>query len=204
MPTQQESIDAFLQAVASGIDPQAIINYSNAVSGGIPPEVASNPSAYGYDYANDPTGQAYLRNEAFAPTQSYDYRTNPGYLAFQRGADFATSEADRVRAQNLGNLDVLQPVTESDIVANRDNALRGVDSNYESRGLYNSGLRAEDRARTTGDYERQLTGVQLSGQLQRGNIQSDYAAQLADIERRRADALAQYANPPAPGAPPGG
>ena len=203
MPTPGESLAAFYQAVASGIDPQAIVNYSNAVSSGIPPEVASNPSAYSYDYANDPTGLGYQRTQAFAPSQTYDYRTDPSFLALTRGYDAQAADAQRLAARDVGNLDVLQPVTEADVMANRDNALRTVDQGAEARGIYQSGERLLNRARTTGDYERQLTGIQLSGQLQRGNIQSDLAAQLADLERRRADTLAQYSTPPTASAPSG-
>jgi len=197
-------VQAWLQAVSSGVDPAAIARYSNAVSAGTPPEVAADPGSYSYDYGADPTGLGYLRNQAFAPGQSYDYRTDPSFLQLTRGFQFQQDQANNQAAHDLGNLDVLQPVTEDDIRANRDQALGQVDLNTESRGIYNSGERALTRASTTGDYERQLTGVQLSGALQRGNIGYDQGNALADIERRRADALAAYANPPAPGAPPGG
>jgi hypothetical protein len=204
MPTQEESIQAWLRAVAAGVDPNAISAYAGAVGSGIPPEVAANPSAYKYDYGADPTGQAYLRNEAFAPVQSYDYRTDPSFLQATRGFQYGIDETNLRAEHDLGNLNVLQPVTESDIMANRDEALRNVDLSAEARGIYQSGERATNRARTTGDYGRQLTGVQLSGALQRGNVEFDRAQALAEIERRRADTLAQYSNPPNPGAPPGG
>lgn len=201
MPTPAEL--AWIDAINRGASPEGIQNYAGAVGSGIPPEVASDPTGYGYDYGADPTGLGGQRNIAFSDTNSYDYRTDPSYLALTRSFDFQKSEAERLAAQQTGNLDVLQPVSEADIMANQENALRSVDQNAESRGIYQSGERLQNRARTTGDYGRQLTGVQLTGALSRGNVQSDLAAALAEIERRRTDTQAGYATPPLPGAPSG-
>lgn len=202
MPTAAEQ--AYINAILAGASPEGISNYAGAIERGIPAEVAANPGAYHYDYGADPTGQGYLRDEAFAPVQNYDFRTDPSYLALTNGFQGEIDQSSLRSAHELGNLDVLQPVTEDDIRAKREQSLAAVDVNAESRGVYQSGERALTRASTAGDYERQLTGVALSGALQRGNVQFDQAQQLAEIERRRANALSQYANPPSPGAPPGG
>lgn len=221
---QDPALTAWLKAVSSGISPEAIAQYAGAIESGLTPEQASNPDAYGYNYAPETTGtlapqpgatpaapgavsdlQALQgqKDLAFSDTNAYDYRSDPSYLALTRALNFQADDANRIGAQQIGNLDVLQPITEDDILANQDRALNGVDANYESRGVYRSGDRALARANTTGDYGRQLTAVQTTGALQRGNVQSDLAAQLAAIERRRADALTQFANPPLPGAPTG-
>lgn len=200
----------WVKAISSGIDPEAIQRFAGAVASGVPPEVAANPSDYRYDYANDPTSQIPgavsslgERNLAFNESDAYDFRTDPEYLALQRAYNFRQAEAQRQAAQTIGNLDVLQPVTEADILANQEEALRQTDLNAEARGLYRSGERLENRGRVMGDYGRQLTQVQLTGALQRGNVQSDLAAAMAAIDRQRADTEALYATPPLPKAPSG-
>ena len=206
----QAQIDAFVNAINAGFTPDQIQQYA-ASQANVPAEVQADPSSYGYDYGSNPLGQipgssidAGTRNLAFSPTESYDYRTDPSYLALQRAYDFAASDQQRQTAQQLGNLDVLQPVTEGDIQANQQEALRQADLNAEARGIYQSGERLTNRARIAGDYGRQLSNVQLTGSLQRQNLQSDLAAALARIDRQRADTQTQYATPPLPSAPPGG
>lgn len=208
MPTPAEQ--AWIDAINAGHSPTDIQNYSNAVGGGIPQEVAANPSAYGYDYGGNPLGQIPgapdmlgQRNLAFGQTNSYDYRTDPSYLALQRAYGYQESQAQADAAHNTGNLDVLQPITEDDIQANQGEALRQADLSAEARGIYQSGERLTNRGRIAGDYGRQLSAVQLTGAMQRGNIQYDLAKALGAVTNNRADTESQYATPPLPQNPAG-
>lgn len=128
---------------------------------------------------------------------AYNYKNDPGYLALIRALDLEGSGIQAGAAGARSRLASAQGVSEADLNRQERDSLENVDTNYESRGLYRSGERLGKLQEVGNDYDARSAGLTTQYAGQTSQVDADMNRALAEIARRKAEADATYARPPA-------
>lgn len=159
---QQAAVQQYLQAAAAQRQPQRGPSDS---SGGGPYYEAPPP-----------------------PAPSYDPNTDPAYQALLRAIGVQEDEARRVATARQGETERQAAEVTPRIAEKGQEERRGIDSSFESRGLFRGGerlrrlgLQQQQEQQRVGDVQRDTTNrVQ--------EIQRALQSQINDLARQRADA----------------
>lgn len=112
---------------------------------------------------------------------------DPTYQAYRRAMGFdsgaAQADADLATAQQQVALDLARP----EIAFQGREARRGINSNFEDRGMWGSGARLRELAVQRRMQGAQLGQLEIQGATSIADIQRQMAAQVAASRRQFAD-----------------
>lgn len=119
-----------------------------------------------------------------APNSLYQ---DPAFLAFLRSSDLSleTAAGDVARKQRAYQ-DALQAQT-GNIEQNRTQASQGKNNSFEARGVYRSGQREVQQGQLEQDYAQQLAAAQAQTAGQVGELQQGLAEKVAEQQRQAAE-----------------
>lgn len=163
----------------AGIDWEAL----GAFLAGPPPEEVYYDEGGGYDSGGGGGG--------YAPPPAYDPNSDPSYLAL-----LAQLGLEEQRIRNQATESVTRAKTDAAIAAPRIQeqgveTRRGINNNWEGRGLYRSGARLRDLAIQERGQTQRLADLERGTANRISGIGSELASGLAELAQKRTEAAFQ-------------